>query len=245
MIIAALQARSASSRLPGKVLKDLLGAPMLERQIERIRRAHRIGTLVVATSLDTADGEIEALCHRLAVEVYRGSTTDVLDRMYRAVVDLHPQHVVRLTGDCPLADPEVIDSVIELHLQGGYDYTSNTIKPTLPDGLDVEVIRFECMERAWREAARDTHREHVTPFIYQQPDRFKLGSYEHDRDLSALRWTVDEPEDFALVAGIYEALYSSNPCFSSADVLDLLRRRPDLVALNSAYSRNEGYKRSF
>jgi spore coat polysaccharide biosynthesis protein SpsF len=244
MILAILQARISSSRLPGKVIKPILGVPMLMRQIDRVKRAQKIDHLVVATSMDRSDDAIEQLCCDYIIPCYRGSLHDVLDRFYRAAILYCPDHVVRLTGDCPLADPALIDQVIEYHLEGDYEYTSNTIEPTYPDGLDVEVFRFACLKHAWQEAKLPSHKEHVTPFIYQQPDRFKIGSFKNNGDLSNFRWTVDELVDFELITKIYEILYPNNPLFSTQDILELLEKNPELKTINAGFSRNEGYLRS-
>ena len=244
MILAILQARLSSTRLPGKVLKPILGVPMLLRQIERVRRARGMERLVLATSDDPSDDAIEKLCHENDIECFRGSLNDVLDRFYQAAKDRNPDYVVRLTGDCPLIDPDIIDKVARHCVVGEFDYASNTIKPTFPDGLDVEVFRFECLEAAWREATLPSQREHVTPFIHQQPGRFRIGNYAGTRDLSHLRWTVDETPDFELIRQIYESLYPAKPNFNTDDILALLDRRPELKTLNTAYERNEGYQRS-
>ena len=244
MIAAILQARVSSTRLPGKVLMPILGRPMLLLQIERIRRARRVDRLLVATSTDPSDDAVEKLCREQHIACSRGSLTDVLDRYYRAALPLHAEHIVRLTGDCPLADPAVIDEVIDFHLNGRFDYTSNSIEPTFPDGLDVEVVRFSCLEQAWKEAKLPSQREHVTPFLYQQPGRYRIGSIKGKTDLSHHRWTVDEPEDFELVRRIYEELYPSNPAFTAKDVLALLERKPELMAINRRFTRNEGYTSS-
>jgi spore coat polysaccharide biosynthesis protein SpsF len=245
MILGILQARASSRRLPGKVLKPILGRPMLERQIERLRRARRMDALTVATSTDPSDDPIAALCRSLAVECFRGSLDDVLDRFYQAAKRGSADTVVRLTGDCPLADPEEIDNVIDTHKRGGYDYTANTLPPRrIPDGLDVEVIAMPCLEIAWREAALPSEREHVTPFIYNHPERFRFVRQERPSDLSSLRWVVDEPEDFAFVSAVYEALYPAGPAFTAGDVLALLERRPDIAAKMGRAPTNEGYQRS-
>jgi spore coat polysaccharide biosynthesis protein SpsF len=244
MILGILQARASSRRLPGKVLKPILGRPMLERQIERLRRSKRMDRLVVATSADPSDDAIAALCQSLAVDCFRGSLEDVLDRFYQAACRDAPRAVVRLTGDCPLADPIVIDRLIHLHAAAGYQYTSNTLTRSYPDGLDAEVVDFGCLESAWREARLPSEREHVTPFIYHHPERFRLGNLAGDADLSHLRWVVDEPEDLAFIAAIYEALYPSSPAFTTADILALLERRPDIAALMGHAPTNEGYQRS-
>jgi spore coat polysaccharide biosynthesis protein SpsF len=242
-ILAVLQARMSSSRLPGKVLKPLLGRPMLARQIERVKRSALIDRMLVATSSAGDDAAIEQLCAELSVGCYRGSLDDVLDRFYRAAQASNPAYIVRLTGDCPLADPELIDAVIRYCVDGGYDYVSNALQPTFPDGLDTEVLRFACLEEAWREARLPSEREHVTPFIYNRPERFRIGSYTNQVDYSHLRWTVDEPEDFSLVEKIYTALYPVNPRFSSEDILAFIGRNPG-IAGNTAIKRNEGYAKS-
>ncbi|MFQ6007575.1 MAG: cytidylyltransferase domain-containing protein [Candidatus Zixiibacteriota bacterium] len=244
MILAILQARVSSTRLPGKVLKPILGRPMLWRQLERVLRVRNIDKLVVATSDRPEDRDVGALCEAFDVECFFGSLDDVLDRFYQAAKRYNPVHVVRLTGDCPLSDPEVIERIIEFHLEGEYDYTSNTIEPTFPDGLCAEIMQYSCLQQAWQEARLPSEREHVTPFIIKRPERFKLGNFKGEEDLSALRWTVDEPEDFVLVTRIYEALYPQNPQFTMRDILDFLDKNPELIAINSAFERNEGYRKS-
>jgi spore coat polysaccharide biosynthesis protein SpsF len=245
MILGILQARASSRRLPGKVLKPILGRPMLERQIERLRRARRMAALTVATSTDASDDPIAALCQSLTVECFRGSLDDVLDRFYQAALYASADTVVRLTGDCPLADPDEIDTVIQTHKREGYDYTTNALQPRrIPDGLDVEVIAMPCLEIAWREATLPSEREHVTPFIYNHPERFRFAWQDRPADLSRLRWVVDEPDDFAFVSAVYEALYPADPAFTTADVLALLERRPDIAAKMGRAPTNEGYQRS-
>jgi len=244
MILAILQARVSSSRLPGKVLEGILGKPMIERQIERVRRARRIERFVLATSTDSRDDSLAELGERIAVDCFRGSLDDVLDRFYQAARVYGAAHVVRLTGDCPLADPELIDKVIDFHVAGNFDYTSNTLKPSFPDGLDVEVLRFSALAHAWREADLPSEREHVTSFIYKHPERFQLGSYAGPEDLSHLRWTVDERKDLEFVRRVYEALYPGKPDFGIQDVLKLLASHPELTKINCTIERNAGYRKS-
>ena len=244
MILAILQARVSSTRLPGKVLKPLMGKPMLFREIERIGRASSIDQLLVATSNDASDDPIAELCRENGTLCYRGNLEDVLDRYYRTAKEFDPEHVVRLTGDCPLIDPEVIDQVIQFYLEGAYDYASNTVTPTFPDGLDVEIFGFSCLQAAWREARLPSQREHVTPFIHQQPERFSIGCLKREPDLSNMRWTVDEAEDFEFVTQVYEALYPNKPSFAMADILLLLKSRPELLTINERFQRNEGYLKS-
>jgi spore coat polysaccharide biosynthesis protein SpsF len=244
VILGILQARVSSARLPGKVLRPLLGKAMIARQLERLRRARRMDRLVLATSAEPSDDALASLCADEGIDCFRGSLDDVLDRFYRAAQPHHPDAIVRLTGDCPLADPTLIDQLVSFFLDGSYDYASNCLEPTFPDGLDAEILRMSCLERAWAQATLPSEREHVTAFIHQRPDAFRLGSLTGARDLSALRWTVDEPADFELVTTIYEALYPGNPEFTTDDVLALLARRSELVSLNAGIARNEGYRLS-
>lgn len=243
-VLAVIQARASSSRLPAKVLQPILGRPMLSRQLERLRRCRRIDKLLVATSGDSSDQPIVDLCAAESVACFRGSLNDVLDRFYRAAKPFLPEHVVRLTGDCPLADPDLIDRVIEFHLQGGYDFVSNAIEPTFPDGLDAAVFRLQLLEQAWREAKLPSEREHVTPFMRRHPERYKIGSYKGSPDRSGLRWTVDEPADLAFVTAVYERLYPGKPDFGSEDIYRLLDQEPGLLRLNDGIRRNEGLQRS-
>ncbi len=240
MILALLQARAGSRRLPGKVLRPILGRPMLERQIERVRRARTIDRLAIATSTDSSDDAIAEVAARLGLDCHRGSLEDVLDRFCQAARPYQPNYVVRLTGDCPLADPEVIDRVVRACVEGGHDYASNTLQPTYPDGLDAEIMRFDVLEMAAREASLPSEREHVTSYVYKHPERFRLLNVALEKDLSALRWTVDEPEDFDLVSRIYEALYPANPAFGTADILALIAAHPEFASAN-VRTRNEGY----
>ena len=244
LILAILKARCSSSRLPNKVLKPILGVPMLARQIERVRRAKLIDQLIVATSNHASDDPLEELCASMGVPCYRGSLDDVLDRYYKAAEPVNPEHVVRLTGDCPLTDHFVIDQVIEAHLLNGADYTANCVQASFPDGLDVEICKFSVLKQAWEEAKLVSQREHVTLFINQQPDRFKLHHVHSGKDLSHLRWTVDNPEDFELVTRIYSNLYPQNSNFTTADVLALLDTDHELTNINVHLKRNEGLQKS-
>lgn len=244
MILGFLQARTASSRLPGKVLLPLLGEPMLSRQIERLKRARSIDQLIVATSLDRADDEIAAVASEAGLGCYRGSAGDVLDRCYQVARESSPSYVVRLTADCPLADWDLIDRATGFAHEGRYDYVSTALRPTWPDGLDVEVVAYPALETAWREAQSPVEREHVTYFIRTRPERFYLGSVDNAFDLSAMRWTVDEPADFEFVRQVYEALYPTNPAFTTAEILKLLQKRPELMQINQGIDRNEGLRRS-
>lgn len=240
MILGILQARAGSSRLPGKVLKPLLGVPMLARQIERLQRSTRLDQLVVATSDQAGDEAIAALCTELGVPCFRGPLDDVLQRFQLAAQPFAPAHVVRLTGDCPLADPALIDELVELHLTGGYDYSSNCWDPSYPDGLDAEILSAATLDLLAEHAHTPTQREHVTYYIRQHAEQFKIGTLSRTPSLAHLRWTVDEPVDFELVEQIYRRLYPANPAFTTDDVLALLEREPQLATLNTHHQRNEG-----
>jgi spore coat polysaccharide biosynthesis protein SpsF len=227
MILAVLQARMSSTRLPGKVMRPLAGEPMIGRQIERLRRAASLDRLVVATSTGAEDDPLAAYCEGLGAPVFRGPLDDVLGRFAAAAEAFGPaEAVVRLTADCPLADPEVVDEVVRTHLASGADYTSNVLpNRTFPKGLDVEAVRTEALLSAAREAADPYEREHVTPFLYRRPERFRIASVERSPSLADLRWTVDTPEDYAFVCRVYDALYAANPAFTSQDILRLSREQ--------------------
>ena len=244
MRLAILQARTSSSRLPGKVLRPLLGVPMFLRQIERVTRSRKIDKIVVATSLDSSDNAIEQLCRSNDIECFRGSLDDVLDRFYHASVKFSAHHIVRLTADCPLADPAVIDRMIQFYESGNFDYVSNALEPTFPDGLDAEIFRAACLYDAWKDATLPSEREHVTPFIYQHPARYKIGHYKNAADLSFLRWTVDEEVDFQLITQIYTQLYQNKPDFNTDDILAFLDKNPRLKTINTQIRRNEGQEKS-
>lgn len=245
-MLTLLQARTSSKRLPGKVMLPLLGRPMILRQLERVLRAEQVGKVVLVTSTDSSDDELTRVVQEYGVSVFRGSLDDVLDRFYHAAAAFggHNSAIVRLTGDCPLADPEVIDRTIKALEEGRYDYVNNCVPATYPDGLDVEVFTYAALESAWREARLPSEREHVTPYIYNNPDRFSIGSVVSPIDYSRIRLTVDEPVDYELVVDIYTKLYPSNPAFNLANVIQLLAENPQLEQRNSTIQRNEGYRKS-
>lgn len=242
--VAILQARVSSSRLPRKVLLPILNRPMLARQIERLKRVRGFDTLVIATSTQPEDDAIAQLSAEEGVPFFRGSLDDVLDRFYQAARKYEPVTVVRLTGDCPLTDPEVIDACIEFFRAGDFDYATNAVQPTFPDGLDVEVMRFTCLEQAWRQASQPSEREHVTPYIHTRPESFRIGHYRGQKDLSPCRWTVDDSDDLEFVRAVYGELYPANPAFAMNDVMAMLEQKPELAEINAGRVRNEGYAKS-
>ena len=219
MIVAILQARMSSQRLPGKVMKPILGTPMIGRQIERLCRARSLDRIVVATSDREDDNPLADYVSGLGLHVHRGSLDDVLDRFHgAALAQGRPDHVVRLTADCPLADWRVIDDCVALQIRSGSDAASNSFVRSYADGLDVEAVKFDALETAWREAGPGPDREHVTPFIYRHPERFRIEHLVQEPNLEHVRWTVDTPEDFAFATEVYEALYPENPAFTTADI---------------------------
>ena len=212
-----------SSRLPGKVMAPVLGEPMIGRQVERLRRARRIDALVVATSAEASDDPLAAYCEDLGLPVFRGPLDDVLER-FRGAAALLPgaEAIVRLTADCPLADPDLIDQVIEHHHAVDADYTSNTLGTrTYPHGLDAEVIRTPVLFEAAERSVDTYEREHVTPYIYRRPEIYKLAGVARHDSWAALRWTVDLPEDLAFVRNVYAKLYPFDPAFTSEQVAAL------------------------
>ena len=233
-----MQARSSSSRLPGKVLKPILGEPMLIRQIERINRCKKLSRLIVATSNEESDDFLSKELEEREIKIFRGELDDVLDRFYQAAKLYKPAHVVRLTGDCPLADPKIIDLVISEHVKNNVDYTSNISPPTYPDGLDVEIMRFSVLENVWQHATEQSDREHVTLYIRNHPEKYSQYNVVSDKDYSKLRWTVDEDSDYIYIKKIYEALSQSNPQFGFEEILEYIEENPSMKNNNSIIMRN-------
>lgn len=230
-VVAIIQARVGSTRLPGKVLKDLAGETMLAQVVNRLRRSRLIDELLIATTDRAADDAIVAECTKCAVPVSRGDQDDVLDRYFRAAQLTKAEVVVRITSDCPLIDPEITDKTIAAFLGESPDYASNVLRRTYPRGLDTEVMSFAALARAWQAARKPYEREHVTPFIFEHPADFRLVSVTGEADYSAYRWTVDTPEDLEFIRAVY-ARFRDKPEFSRRDVLDLVDREPELAELN-------------
>lgn len=237
-VLAVVQARMSSTRLPGKVLRELSGKPMIIQQLERIQRANLIDQVVVATSTDPEDDILVEVVSDFGVDVVRGDLHDVLSRFIQAVDRFSPEVVVRLTADCPLTSPVVIDAVIQAFALSNADYLSNTMKPTFPDGLDVEVVKADVLRKVSELAMDEPEREHVTLGVYRRPELFAIENYEHSADLSSLRWTVDTAEDFSFVQGVYSGLYTENPQFDLAEVLDYLKHHPALNRTDRDSKRN-------
>ncbi len=243
MNLALIQARMGSSRFPGKVLQDLAGRPMLWHVVDRVRGAKSVDQVVIATTDREVDDPIAEFCEREGIGCFRGNEQDVLDRFYQAAKANHANVVVRITADCPLIDPEVIDKVLSRFAQGDCDYACNVIRYTYPDGLDTEAFSFAALEKAWREADKPSEREHVTPYL--RTGKFRTANVESEIPVSPekFRWTVDHPTDLEFVRRVYAA-FSGNGEFGLRDVFDLLKERPDLATIQAETITNEGYYKS-
>lgn len=217
MILAILQARMSSSRLPGKVAMDANGESMLAYEIDRILQSKKIDKLIVATSTNPEDDTIEQIAQQKKIECFRGDLNNVLDRYYQCAKKYNPTHIVRLTGDCPIIDPQVIDDVIAFHLFSNADYTTNGIKRTFPDGLDTEVMTFKTLQYTHTHATLPDELEHVTYFIYTHPELFNIQHFCNNEDFSHIRWTLDYKEDYDLLKNIIKS--QKNNRFSWKDLL--------------------------
>ena len=235
-VVAIVQARMGSTRLPGKVLLDIAGRPMLTRVMQRLDSATRLDARVVATSHLTQDDPIAELCQRQRLRCFRGEPHDLLDRYYRAAREQQAGVVVRVTADCPLIDPDLVDQTVQAFQQANppVDFAANRLplRRTYPIGLDTEVCSMAALEQAWGQATEPHQREHVMPFFYEQPERFRTLLLDHEEDLGDLRWTVDTPEDLAFVREVYRRMAPRTE-FGWLEVLNLIRQHPDLAAINA------------
>ena len=231
------QARVGSTRFPGKIMKEILGKTVLIHDLDRIKEMKTINKIVVATTdLEKDDSIINTVKkYNKNIGIYRGSEDDVLDRYYKAAKEFNANVIVRITSDCPLIDPNISDLVVETFLENKCDYCCNNMPRTYPHGLDTEVFSFEALERAWREARKSYEREHVTPYIRESPDKFKIINVWNNVDLSNLRWTLDYQEDFEFITEIYKRLSPKKKIFYRQDILDVLNKEPWLIEINKKY----------
>jgi spore coat polysaccharide biosynthesis protein SpsF (cytidylyltransferase family) len=247
-VIAVVQARLGSTRLPGKALVPIAGRPMLEHVLARAAAVQGVDRVVLATTASPDDAALADLARAAGIASVRGSVGDVLDRFHTALTEHPADAIVRITADCPLLDPEVAGRVVAEYRRraGAIDYVSNVHPPTFPDGLDTELISADALVAAWREATAASDREHVTPYVWSRPERFRLANVSAADDLSALRWTVDDARDLAFVREVYGTLAPDGgpraAPFGMDAVLDLLRAHPEIAAINAGTRRNEGFE---
>jgi len=234
-VVIIVQARMGATRLPGKPLRMIMGRSLLDYEMERLQRSSKADQIVVATTTAPQDKVIEDFCRSAKIPFFRGSENDVLSRYYHAAKEHNADIVVRVTGDCPLIDPNIVDSTIAHCLQHfpDYDYVSNMRKPSYPRGMDTEVFSFQAMERAFLNAKRPEEREHVTLYLYEHPNDFKLGGVEYPSDESKYRFTVDTEEDFRLVEKLITTLYPKKPNFTFEDILEQMQLHPEWFKINS------------
>jgi spore coat polysaccharide biosynthesis protein SpsF len=251
--VAIIQARMGSSRLPGKVLMPILERPMLYYVVERLKQVESIDQIVVATSDLPRDDEIAHFCRSNNVNVSRGSETDVLDRYYQTANKINADVIIRVTADCPLIDPVLIEKLITEFTKSNTDYYSiaagapasnKHTRNRFPEGLVAEIFTIQALFDAWQNGDKPDHREHVTPYIWKNEEKFRIGIMTcRGADFSNYRWTVDNPEDFKLVQWIYENLYEDKPSFNMHDVLDLLDKTPSMMKINQHFIGKEGYEK--
>lgn len=234
-VVATIEARMESTRLPGKVMVSFVGKPSLELMIERLKRSKTIDQIIVATTRNQADDVIVDLCRKLKVPFYRGSEEDVLKRVVEAGKSVAADVIVRTTGDCPLVDWRLVDRLVKIYLSGDYDYVSNIIQRSFPIGFDVEVFSFKQLQEIEKMTTEQVYREHPPYYFYTNPKKFRLKNW---RTRGTMRWpdlrvTLDTQEDYIVLAKIFEKLYPLNSDFSAEDVVELLHQHPEWVAMNS------------
>ena len=237
-----LQARTSSTRLPGKVLAPINGTPMILIQLSRLLRSRKVDNIIVATSHDVSDDKLFEILQKNHIKVFRGSLDNVYERFLEASNLFNCEVIIRITGDCPLVMPEIIDELVEKFKELGVDYLSNTLQPTFPDGLDVEIFSRKALLRLREFELTLDEVEHVTLGIYQRPDVFNIASHENSTDLSNKRWTVDYPEDLAFVRRVFEHFLGREADFGLSDLNELLSMHPELENTKSSSFRNIALK---
>lgn len=240
-IVAILQARMGSTRFPGKVLADIVGKPLIMHIIERIRATKQINAIILATTESSDDDEIENFAKKNGIHCYRGEVYDVLSRFYGAAIKYKANVIVRICCDDPLIDPIMLNELIELHLETQSDYTSTSHIRTYPMGIEAEVFNFDVLEKAYNITNKDYEREHVTPYIYEHPELFRIRFLEASDELRRpdLRLTVDTPEDLKFVKEIFKNLYKEKQLFYTEDVIDFLDSHPELLSINALVSQKK------
>ena len=239
---AIIQARMGSSRLPGKILMKLNGISILECLLKQISFSVKLDGFILATTLNEEDDIIETFAKENSIDFFRGSSSDVLDRYFQCAKKHSVDNIVRITSDCPLLDPQILDKVISLFITRKYDYVNNFFKRTYPFGTEVEVFSFNTLEKVWKNAKLYSQREHVTPYIYDNPNLFSIGYIENDINLSNLHWAVDRIDDLKFVRLIYQNI-AKTPILLS-DIMKLLNQNPSLLDINKNTNPREGYEKS-
>jgi len=237
--IAIIQVRMGSTRLPGKVLKKLNGITILESLLNQLNYSRLLNDKIIATTLNSEDDVIVNFCESKGIKCFRGSVNDVLDRYHKCAKKFSINTIIRITSDCPLMDPQVVDDVIDFYLKNSYDYVNNFYKRTYPYGNDVEIFSLKVLEKVWEKATKPSEREHVTPYIYNNPDEFSLGWIENKENLSEFHWTVDRKEDLIFVQKIFKKI-SKRPILMK-DIIDVIKDDPSLLEINKNTNPNEGY----
>lgn len=229
-IVAIIQARMTSTRLPGKVLKEVNGEPLLQHMLNRLKRSEKIDEIVVATTINEADNSIVELCHALGVKTYRGSESDVLSRYYECAKEAEADVIIRMTSDCPVIDPIIVDQIVEFYLANKTDYVSNSIERSYPRGMDTEVFSFKALEKAYVFGIDEVEREHVTPYIYRNTEQFEIKSYSYREDESEYRLTVDTIDDFKLIVWLISSF--EDDYYTLEDILEFLKANPEMAKIN-------------
>lgn len=240
-VAAIVQARMGSVRLPGKVMLPLQDKTVLGHVLTRLKQSYCLNEILVATSDLPGDLRIVEEAARHGVRAYRGSERNVLERFYRAALDCQTDLIVRITADCPLIDPGIIDAMLQQYQRDGasFDYMSNTLIRSFPRGLDVEIFTADALEQAYRQAEREDEKEHVTPYLYRHPERFRLCSYTNPTDCSHYRWTLDTKEDWLFIQEVYRRVYPENPSFRWPEIISLLEQEPELARMNGGIRQKE------
>lgn len=246
-IVIVVQARMSSSRLPGKVLMPILGKTLLSRMIERLQMIKHQAQIVIATSEEASDDVIEQEALKINVPCYRGNLNNLLDRHYQVAKKWNADIVLKIPSDCPLIDPRVIDTVLDFYFanEGQYDYVGNLHPATYPDGNDVEIMTLTCIEKAWKEATRSLELEHTTPYIWENPDKFRIANVAWNTGLDysmSHRFTIDYEADYQFIKRVFEELYPAKPDFSCDDILALLDQKPEIYQINAQYAGVNWYR---
>jgi spore coat polysaccharide biosynthesis protein SpsF len=243
MISAIIQARVGSTRLPNKIFADISGQPLLWHVINRLRKSKYLDSIIIATTVNVKDDEIEKWALDNKVLCFRGSEANVLQRYYEAAKYFDVEVIVRITADDPFKDYKIMDQVIDKFKMEGADFACNNNPPSFPEGLDIEVFSFDAIEQANIKALTDIEKEHVTQHFYKNPDKFKISTISHEMDLSYLRWTIDEELDLKMARNVYDKIYGKKTLFLMDDILELIRQNPEIALINAKVNRSIMYKK--